>query len=333
MQNDFNINKNIEDFVFEVIENIDGSKIELFRREQFYIDKYNAYNSGYNCCEYSVNPKYTGNRITNICSKPTNIPRYVTIPREIIYDKDLGDKRVIVYSYLCSRRALDDSVAFSINELVKWTGLIPNYHDGKINHKYFDYLELLSHYGYFESCPNFIKLKTTKGNADYYYKMQLNIEKFDTPEDGFGIIYFDELERIINFKKELENKDIDTSRLSAAYILLLLAYIRVNIRKNTDQPQCCYRLYKTISDDIGLSERYITRIVEILDVMNIIKFAECKRGRYQKNGEYKFVTTSKIFADYRRFIKDNYGNVVLDNEYDYKSEIEKQIVILKEDSS
>ena len=245
----------------------------------------------------------------------------------------MGDKRVIVYSYLCCRRALDDTVAFSINELVKWTGLVPNYHEGKINHKYLELLELLSHYGYFESCPDFMKLKSTKGNADYYYKTQLNITKFDTPDDGFGIIYFDELKKIIDFKKELENKNIDTSRLSSAYILLLLAYIRVNIRKNTKQPQCCYRLYKTISEDIGLSERYITRIVEILDVMNIVKFAECKRERYQKDGKYKFLTTPKIFVDYRKFKKDDNGNVTLDKEYDYQSELQRQMIILREDSS
>lgn len=264
---------------------------------------------------------------------------YVTIPKEIIYDKNLGDKRVIIYSYLCSRRALDDSVAFSINELVKWTGLIPNYHEGKINHKYLDYLELLSHYGYFESCPDFAKLKN-KGSGEKYYKAQLNIEKFDLPKE-FGIIYFDELQRIINFKEELKKikgKDgevinIDTSRLSASYILLLLAYIRVNICRSIDKPRCCFRLYKTISEDIGLSERYVTRIVEILDVMNIIKFEECKRERYRKDGEYKFITTSKIFADYRRFIKGNNGCVYLDEEYNYKSEIEKQMIILKENSS
>ena len=258
---------------------------------------------------------------------------YVTIPKEIIYDKDLGDKRVIVYSYLCSRRALDDSVAFSINELVKWTGLIPNYHEGKINHKYLDYLELLSHYGYFESCPDFIKLKSIKGNGEYYYKAQLNIEKFDVPKE-FGIIYFDELQKIINFKEELKEENIDTSRLSSAYILLLLAYIRVNINRSSEKPKCCFRLYKTISEDIGLSERYITRIVEILDVMNIIKFAECKRGRYKKDdGSFGFITTSKIFTDYRRFKKDSNGNVFLDNEYNYKSEIEKQTIVLQKDSS
>lgn len=245
----------------------------------------------------------------------------------------MSDKRVIVYSFLCCHRALNDSVGFSVPELVKWTGLIPNYHKGKINEKYLDVLELLSHYGYFESCPDFQKLKSI-GNSNEYYKAQLNIEKFDTPDNGYGIIYFDELYKIINFKKELENKNIDTSRLSAAYILLLLSYIRVNIKKNTKDPECCYRLYKTISEEIGISERYITRIVEILDVMNIIKFAECKREKYKKDDKtYGFVTTPKIFADYRRFKKDNIGNIILDTEYDYKSEIQRQMMILKEDSS
>lgn len=265
---------------------------------------------------------------------------YVTIPKEIIYDKDLGDKRVIVYSFLCCHRAINDSVGFSVPELVKWTGLIPNYHKGKINEKYLDVLELLSHYGYFESCPDFEKLKSI-GNSNEYYKAQLNIEKFDVSKE-FGIIYFDELQKIINFKGELKNvKDdngnrieIDTSRLSSAYILLLLAYIRVNLCRSIDKPRCCFRLYKTISEDIGLSERYISRIVEILDVMNIIKFAECKRGRYKKDdGSYGFVTTSKIFADYRKFKKDGNGNVFSDNEYNYKSEIEKQMIILQEDTS
>lgn len=246
----------------------------------------------------------------------------------------MGDKRVIVYSYLCCRRALDDTVAFSINELVKWTGLVPNYHDGKINNKYLDYLELLSHYGYFESYPDFSKLKNVKGNGNYYYKTKLNIEKFDTPDNGFGIIYFDELQKIINFKKELENKKIDTSRLSSAYILLLLAYIRVNIRRNTDKPQCCYRLYKTISDDIGISERYVSRIVEILDVMNIIKFQECRRERYKDgDGKYGFLTTPKVFADYRHFKKDQYENIVIDQEYDYISEIQRQMIILQQNTS
>lgn len=263
---------------------------------------------------------------------------YVTIPKEIIYDKYLGNKRIIVYSYLCCHRALNDTVGFSIPDLVKWTGLTPNYHKGKINEKYLDVLELLSHYGYFESCPNFENLKKI-GNSNEYYKAQLNISKFDVSSE-FGIIYFDELQKIINYKDELKDKknkngeDIDITRMSASYILLLLSYLRVNMGRSSDKPKCCYRLYKTISEEIGISERYITRIVEILDVMNIIKFAECKREKYKKDDKnYGFVTTPKIFADYRRFKKDNTGNIILDTEYDYKSEIQRQMMILKEDSS
>ena len=62
--------------------------------------------------------------------------------------------------------------------------------------------------------------------------------------------------------------------MSSAYILLLLSYLRVNMNRNTDKPLCCYRLYQKITEDIGLSERYISRIIKILDVMDIIKYQE-----------------------------------------------------------
>lgn len=256
------------------------------------------------------------------------MPNYVKIPREIIYNKDIGDKRVIIFSYLCSRRALDDTVAFSISELCHWSHLKPNYHDGKINQKYLEVLESLSHYGYFADYPDFQKLSKEKKNSTDYYNIKLNIQKFDIP-DNFGIIYFDELEKILNYKEELKDKDIDSSRMSSAYILLLLSYLRVNMNRNPDKPLCCYRLYQKITEDIGLSERYISRIVEILDVMDIIKFQEGKRKRYEKsNGEYGFITAPKIFVDYKRYLKDENGNSVLDAKYDYKSEITKQIEIL-----
>ena len=260
------------------------------------------------------------------------MPNYVKIPREIIYNKDIGDKRVIIFSYLCSRRALDDTVAFSISELCHWSHLKPNYHDGKINHKYLETLESLSHCGYFINYPNFQKLAKEKKNSTDYYNIALNIEKFDMP-DNFGIIYFDELQKILNFKEELKDKDIDLSRMSSAYILLLLSYLRVNMNRNPDKPLCCYRLYQTISEDIGLSERYISRIVELLDVMNIIKHQEGKRIRYMKpNGNFGFVTSPKIFADYRHYIKDQYGNSKLDNNYNFKKEIQKQLEILEQNS-
>lgn len=263
------------------------------------------------------------------------MPNYVKIPREIIYNKELGDKRVIIFSYLCSRRALDDTVAFSISELCHWSHLKPNYHDGKINHKYLEVLELLSHYGYFESYPDFEKLAKEKKNSADYYNIKIKIEKFDIP-DNFGIIYFDELQKILNFKEELKgvkvhDEEIDLTRMSSAYILVLLSYLRVNMNRNPDKPLCCYRLYQKITEDIGLSERYISRIVEILDVMNIIKFQGGKRIRYKKEEDkYGFLTTPKVFADYRHYVKDEKGSQKIDLDYDYKHEIKKQLEFLEQ---
>lgn len=262
------------------------------------------------------------------------MPNYVKIPREIIYDKNIGDKRVIIFSYLCSRRALDDTVAFSISELCHWSHLKPNYHDGKINHKYLEVLELLSHYEYFDYFPDFEKLAKEKKNSTDYYNIKINTEKFDMP-DNFGIIYFDELEKILNFKEELDgikvnDAEIDLIRMSSAYILLLLSYLRVNMNRNPNKPLCCYRLYQKITEDIGLSERYISRIVEILDVMNIIKFQEGKRIRYKKQEDkYGFITTPKVFADYRHYVKDENGIQKVDIDYDYRYEIQKQLEILE----
>lgn len=118
--------------------------------------------------------------------------------------------------------------------------------------------------------------------------------------------------------------------MSSAYILLLISYLRVNMNRNPDKPLCCYRLYQTISEDISLSERYISRIVEILDVMNIVKYQAGKRIRYKKSeNKYGFITTPKVFADFKHYKKDEYGNSKLDYKYDYKAEICKQLNFLE----
>lgn len=253
---------------------------------------------------------------------------YVKVPREIIYNKNISTKRVIVFSYLCARRSLDDTVAFSTTELCHWSKLKPNYREGKINQKYYEVLLLLSRYGYFTDCPDFKESLKENTNSVKYQRVQLNIEKFDIP-DKFGIIYFDELYKILNFKEELKKSNIDLARMSSAYILLLLSYIRTNLNRMEDKPLCCYRYFKTISDDIGLSERYIGRIVDILDVLKIVKCQPLKREQYIKDGKTKYHTTPKVFADYRHFTRDKYGNQRIDDQYDVDVEIQKQIKLLE----
>ena len=64
--------------------------------------------------------------------------------------------------------------------------------------------------------------------------------------------------------------------------------------------------------------------------MNIVKFQEGKRIRYKKQDDkYGFLTTPKVFADYRHFIKDEKGNQKIDTNYDCMNEIQKQLDILE----
>lgn len=264
----------------------------------------------------------------NIKRKEWWIINYVKIPKEIIYSKEIGDKRVLIFSYLCARRALDDTVAFSITELCKWSDVKPNSHQGKINEKYIKILCSLSNMKYIqeELLPNSISCC----DQYTYHLINLNIEKFDISNE-YGIIYFDELEKIINFKRELKHSGVTLDRMSASYILLVLSYIRVNLYRGDDKPKCCFRYYKKISEDIGVSERYIGRIIEILDLLEIIKTKECQRIRFTKSdSEYGFCTNVKVFADYRHYIKDKNGNIFIDKEYNCDSEIKEQIKFLED---
>ena len=68
----------------------------------------------------------------------------------------------------------------------------------------------------------------------------------------------------------------------------------------------------------------------MLDVMDIIKYQEGKRIRYKKEEDkYGFLTTPKVFSDYKRFTKDEKGNQILDVNYNFANEIQKQLEILE----
>ena len=71
------------------------------------------------------------------------------------------------------------------------------------------------------------------------------------------------------------------------------------------------------------------RIVEILDALKIIKSKAMRRIKDNTSTREKYITTPKIFADYRHFTKDSYGNQVIDKTYNCDEEIEKQIKLLE----
>ena len=57
LQRSFNKTKDKSAFKLEIIEEVDEDKLK--EREEYYIDLYNAFNNGYNCCAQVDNPKFS----------------------------------------------------------------------------------------------------------------------------------------------------------------------------------------------------------------------------------------------------------------------------------
>ncbi len=101
LQNDFNKYGNFDNFAFEIIEQTECSRTELLVIEQYYIDRYNAYETGYNCCKYSINQKYTKR---NLCVSKNELSNDISvfIPETIIKNKNLSNYSIAVYCVLHS---------------------------------------------------------------------------------------------------------------------------------------------------------------------------------------------------------------------------------------
>jgi predicted GIY-YIG superfamily endonuclease len=57
LQECYNSLENKDDLKYEIIEEV-AYENERVVKEQYYMDKYDAYHNGYNCCEFADNPKY-----------------------------------------------------------------------------------------------------------------------------------------------------------------------------------------------------------------------------------------------------------------------------------
>jgi hypothetical protein len=154
--------------------------------------------------------------------------------------------------------------------------------------------------------------------SDIFTLAYLNQEKF-FPDSQFALIYIDELQKITEFKKHTK----DVNKMNSSIILLVLSYLRVNMLRRqgeyfankSDKPEFCYRMYIDIEKDIGISNRYISRAVKILNEMDLIVSEEMPRYKDEKGNWHTEVT---LFVNkYKR----EKGGESLNIDYDYQQEL------------
>lgn len=242
---------------------------------------------------------------------PTPLPKsasnYISIPLSIILDDEIDARRVAVLSYLRCRCGIDSIVNFSIPDIVEWSGSKPDKGAKGTNGKFLDVIDALNDRGYltYLNEPNRTSFMKCEFDSDLYY---------EECQGGFAIVYLDEIKKILNYKKE-NSKD---ARLTNTTILLVFAYLRANIyrrpnkieyssgnhtvdvnNRRLENPEAYNDSFKNISDRIGVSEKTLTKVIDILECeLNLIVTDKAYRV---KNNKGEFRTPHTIFANaYKR---------------------------------
>ena len=252
--------------------------------------------------------------------------RFITIPLFVILNTEIDIRRVGVFSYLRTYCGLNGVINCTVPDIVEWCGGKPDKRANGSNDKTLFVLDSLSDEGYFtyltkRSKSSFMKLKF---NMDYHQK-----ECLDT---GFSIVYLDEIEKIMDYKKE----NIKDSTLNNTTILLVFAYLRNKIRRRKNLlmpeertsdgiknrreriPEAFDSNINDVAAELNISSKTISKIIDILEYdLSLIVTDRAYRIK-NEDGEYRTLPT--IFANaYKRedrYLLDtgnNYSRIEIEN--------------------
>lgn len=223
---------------------------------------------------------------------------FVKVPRSLIYNKELGDKRIIAYSSILFHNW--GSKKCNTQELALYCDYSVSRKSTDIDLQFFKLYQSFSEIGYFD-------IHNVSEKSFTFFS--------EPPIDSFGIIYNFEFLEILSYRKKWRENG---RRINHAHLLLLLSYIRLNMQKQPGKPVMHFSLLKTISENIGLSVRSITAALKILEELYIIHSEELPRYK-DSNGNWH--SNVKVFVNmkYCSFLE------IDDTDYDWRIETERAI--------
>lgn len=232
--------------------------------------------------------------------------KYIYVPLSVILDDELDIKRVGILSYLRIHCGLNDVVNFTIPDIVEWCGMKPNKRANKSNDNFLSIIDSLSDRGYLTYLTETSKSSYIKCKIDsaYYY---------DECSNGFAILYLDEIEKILNYKKENSNDNV----LNNTTILLVFSFLRHRIRRRPNElkpeertpdgiksrrerlPEAHSGNINDFANEIGISSKTLSKIIDILEYD--LHLIVTDRAYRVKNEDNEYRTLPTIFANaYKR---------------------------------
>lgn len=258
--------------------------------------------------------------------------KYIYIPLSVITDIELDTKRVGVFSYLRIHCGLNNVTNFTIPDIVEWCGGKPDRRVNGSNDKLLSTLDSFNDKGFL--------IYLTEKSRSSYMKCKFNVgHYYDACSNGYAVIYLDELEKIMDYKKE----NLKDNTLNNTTILLVFAYLRNKIRRRSNElrpeertsdgikarrerlPDAYGDNINNIADELNISSKTLSKIIDILE--QELKLIVTDKAYRVKNEDDEFRTLPTIFANaYKREDKylldtgDNYSRI----EIELKAENMKQ---------
>lgn len=237
--------------------------------------------------------------------------KYIIVPSSLIKDIGLTDKRLSVFSFFMIKKGMDDSVGFSIEQIIKWCGLKPNNHKGRTNDIFSDIIDCFNK-------SNYLQLTTKPSKSSNFAEAHLNMDYISNSSNTFSILYLDEIMKILNYHNA---KSRDTT-LNTSIILLVFAYLRWRITRREHRPSSnvigknydlnypdaydCY--FIDIEKDIGIKARTISKAVSALIELKLIYIDKLNKTHIDD----KWYTEHTIFVNmYKREKNRKTGEIEL----------------------
>lgn len=216
----------------------------------------------------------------------------IKIPRSLIYDKGLGDKRIIVYSSMLF--TYFNSKKCNVNKLIDDCCYVRGRVHGGMEHQFKEMIIRFSERNY---------ISISKGVSDNFSF------KVESPKNSFGIIYEFEYRRIFDYRIAAKR---ESKRVNHSHLLLLLSYIRLNMGKQLGKAVMYFSMIRTISQNIGISTHSIAVALRILEELSIIHSEELPRYK-DKNGNWH--SNVRIFVN-----MEQCSLVATNTNYDWQEE-------------
>lgn len=225
--------------------------------------------------------------------------KYIYVPWSIISDIELGSKRVAVFSYIRMHCGMDDTVTFRVPDVCEWCGVKSNRGIGGTNEKILSLIDKLGERGY-------LSYLTEKSRSSYLKCVFHMDDYFKICADGYSSLYLDEIEKIMNYKENIDGN------ISNSMVLLVFAYLRHKIIRRPNElkieerypewikdrrerlPEAFNETYIDIASQLGISKEAVSKSINILVDLKLLAVGIPYHIK-EDAGEYK--TPDRIFAN------------------------------------